>query len=404
MGQMGWHDLMRRFGKWLGRILLAAFCAALVIGLWKGEEIKRLMAVNSLFEPDRIVRNFSTMDAAFLHVPVGNTQTPPSALPAGPKMTLPDGTGAWLAARKVTSLVVLSNGQLVHESYHLGTKPEDRRISWSLAKSYISALTGIVLAQGSIASLDDPVTRYAPRLKGGAYDGATVRNVLNMATGISFDEDYTDYDADINRMGRVLALGGLMDDFAAGLTETFTTPGSDWQYVSIDTHVLGMVIRGATGRSLVDLMGAHIITPLGLESTPFYLTDGAGVAFALGGLNMMTRDYARFGQMMAQHGRWNERQIVPKDWVIASTTASAPTGPDEYGYGYQWWMPHDARPREYMGRGIYGQYLYINEERGVVIALTAADGEFRNADVQRQNIALFREIADRVQGDANGKR
>lgn len=404
MGQMGWGDLMRSLGKWLGRILLAAFCAVLVIGLWKGEEIKRLMVVNSLFEPEQIVSNFSNMGAAFLHTPVGEAQTPPTALPAGPAMILPDDTAAWLAKHKVTSLVVLRNGELVHESYSLGTKADDMRISWSLAKSFISALTGIVLAEGAIASLDDPVTRYAPTLKGGAYDGATVRHVLNMATGVSFDEDYTDYDSDINRMGRVLALGGLMDDFSAGLTETFTPPGSDWQYVSIDTHVLGMVIRGATGRSVIELMGEKLITPLGLERTPFYLTDGAGVAFALGGLNMTTRDYARFGQMMAQHGKWNGQQIVPKDWVIASTTASAPTDPDEYGYGYQWWMPRDASPREYMGRGIYGQYLYINEGQGVVIALTAADAEFRDAQVQRQNIALFRKIADGLQGGSDEER
>ena len=395
---------MRRLGIWIGRILLAAACAALVIGFWKGEEIKRLMAVNSLFEPDRIIANFSNMDAAFLHTPVGKAGSPATALPAGPGITLPEGTEAWLAKRRVTSLVVLSKGELVHESYYRGTEAKDMRISWSLAKSFISALTGIVVAEGYITSLDDPVTRYAPRLKGGAYDGASLRNVLNMATGVTFDEDYTDYESDINRMGRVLALGGLMDDFAAGLTETFAPPGSDWQYVSIDTHVVGMVIRGATGRSVVDLMGEKIITPLGLESTPFYLTDGAGVAFVLGGLNMTTRDYARFGQMMAQHGAWNGQQIVPKGWVIASTTASAPTDVDEYGYGYQWWMPHDARPREYMGRGIYGQYLYINEASSVVIALTAADAGFRDADVQRQNIALFREITDSLQGGSDGKR
>ena len=384
---------MRRFGKWALRILLAVAVCATAAGLWKRDEIKRLMVVNTIFESDKIVHNFSHMNEAFLHAPLAGGG-PASPLPMGPALVLPDGMSDWMTERRVTSLVVLQNGALVHESYYLGTTPRDLRISWSIAKSFISALAGVVLAEGAIASLDDPVTRYAPSLAGTAYDQATVRNVLQMSTGVTFDEDYLDYHSDINRMGRVLALGGLMDDFAAGLTETFTTPGTEWQYVSIDTHVLGMVIRGATGRSLVDLMGEKIVAPLGLEAQAYYLTDGAGVAFALGGLNMTTRDYARFGQMMLQRGSWQGQQIVPEDWVLASTIASAPTGPDVYGYGYQWWMPRDARPREYMGRGIYGQYLYINEEKDVVIALTAADPDFRARDIQREHINWFRAIAD----------
>ena len=385
---------MRRIVKWVGRLLLMLVLAAVVVGLWKREELERLMVVNTIFDADKIVANFSNMDAAFLHIalPAGAA---PAQLPQGAPLTLPAGMAEWMEARRVTSMVVLKDGNLVHESYALGTGPQDRRIGWSLAKSFISALTGVVVADGAIASLDDPVTLYVPRLEGSAYDGASVRDVLLMSTGVTFDEDYDDYYSDINRMGRVLALGGLMDNFASALTETFATPGTDWQYVSIDTHVLGMVIRGATGRSVTDLMGEKITAPLGLEAAPYYLTDGAGVAFALGGLNMTTRDYARFGQMMAQRGRWQGRQVVPQDWVLTSTTASAPTTPDEYGYGFQWWMPRDARSREYMGRGIYGQYLYINETTNVVIALTAADPAFRQGRIQRENIAWFRAIADK---------
>lgn len=387
---------MRRLIKWPLRGMLALGLAALVMGAWKHDEISRLRAVNTLFLPDRIVANFSHMNAAFLHQPVDRGTGPVVPLPQGPAAALPAELGAFIAERRVTSLVVLRDGALVHESYHLGTGADDLRISWSVAKSYLSALTGVLLAEGAIETLDDPVTRYAPQLTGGAYEGATIRNVLQMATGVTFDEDYTDKSSDINRMGRVLALGGQMDAFAAGLMERFTTPGTDWRYVSIDSHVLGMVLRGATGRSVSDLMGEKIIAPLGVEQTPYYLTDGSGVAFVLGGFNGTTRDYARFGQMMLQHGRWNGTQIIPEAWAIASTTPSAPTDPGQYGYGYQWWMPGDARPREYMGRGIYGQYLYINEERGVVIVLTAADPQFRDKDVQRRNVGMLRAIANGI--------
>lgn len=384
---------MRTFGKWLGRALVMAVLATLVMGVLKREELMRLWAVNSLFEPDRIVVNFSNMDRAFLHKPVGPAPQNPVPLSQGPTLTLPEGMADFLAAQKTTSLVVLKNGSLVYEDYFLGTSADDLRIGWSLSKSFISALMGVVVAQGHIPSLDAPVTDYAPQLLGGAYEGVTIRNVLNMATGVTFDEDYLDYDSDINRMGRILALGGTMDDFAAGLSETFTAPGSDWQYVSIDTHVLGMVIRGATGRSITDLMGQEIVAPLGVERQPYYLTDGTGTAFVLGGLNLTSRDYARFGQMFLQQGTWQDKQVVPQDWVVSSTTATAPTAAEEYGYGFQWWMPRDKRPREYMGRGIYGQYLYINEPQGTVIVLTAADPDFRDRNIQDKHIAYFRALS-----------
>ena len=384
---------MRTFGKWLGRILLALVLAAVVIGLWKREEITRLMAVNSLFAPEKIVTNFSHMDAAFLSVPVSRGNGPTAELPYGPETSLPPEVDDWIAERDVTALVVLKDGAIVYENYFLGTGPEDKRISWSVAKSYLSALVGILIDEGKIASIDDPVTRYAPALTGTAYDGATLRNVLNMASGVTFDEDYLDPKSDINRMGRVIALGGRLDDFTTDLTETFAAPGTDWQYVSIDTHVVGMVVRGATGRSVADLLSEKVIVPLGLEQAPYYLTDGAGTAFVLGGLNMTTRDYARFGQMYLQGGAWQGRQIVPADWVAASTVPSAPTAPGEMGYGYQWWIPQGAAPGEYMARGVYGQYVYIDTARAVVIATNAADRNFRQDGVTEENIAIFRRIA-----------
>tara|TARA_R110002049_G_scaffold29972_5_gene102149 strand:- start:21906 stop:23069 length:1164 start_codon:yes stop_codon:yes gene_type:complete len=387
---------MRTFGKWLGRILLALVLAAVLIGFWKREQITRLLAVNSLFSQEKIVHNFSHMDAAFLSAPVSRGDGATVDLPYGPETTLPPAVDDWIAARDVTALVVLKDGDIVYENYFKGTAPDDRRISWSVAKSYLSALVGILVAEGKIASLDDPVTKYAPSLKGGAYDGATLRNVLNMASGVTFDEDYLDYDSDINRMGRVLALGGKMDDFAAGLTETFTAPGSEWQYVSIDTHVIGMVVRGATGRSIPDLLSEKIIAPLGLEYAPYYIVDGAGTAFVLGGLNMTTRDYARFGQMYAQKGQWNGKQMVPADWVAASTIPTAPTAEGEIGYGYQWWVPQGAAAGEYMARGVYGQYIYVDTARNVVIATNAADRKFRDAGVNDENIAIFREIANNL--------
>ncbi|MGB3245552.1 MAG: serine hydrolase [Sulfitobacter sp.] len=390
---------MRVFLKWAMRILLALVLAAVVVGLWKREEITRLLAVNSLFREDKIVSNFSNMDAAFLSTPVPRGDGATSELRYGPAAVLPPDVDDWIEARSVTALVVLKDGDIVYENYFLGTTADDKRISWSMAKSYLSALVGILLEDGTIASLDDPVTKYAPLLIGGAYDGATLRNVLQMASGVTFDEDYLDQSSDINRMGRVIALGGKMDDFTASLKQRFAEPGAGWQYVSIDTHVVGMVVRGATGRSIADLLSEKVIRPLGLEYEPYYLTDGVGTAFVLGGLNMTTRDYARFGQMYLQGGTWQGQEIVPAAWVAASTVPSAPTAEGEIGYGYQWWIPQGSEAGEYMARGIYGQYIYIDTARGVVIAANAADRLFREPGVNQQNIDMFRAITRSLSPD-----
>ncbi|MEO1732913.1 MAG: serine hydrolase [Pseudomonadota bacterium] len=387
---------MRKLLFWILRIVLALCVAALVVAIWKREELQRLYAVNTLFDENRIVSNFSDMEGAFLTAHMPRSASTVNDLPAGPTATLPAEVDPWITDRFVTSLLVAKSGAVVHESYYLGTGSEDQRISWSIAKSYLSALFGIVMAEGHIASLDDPVTQYAPSLENTAYANATVRNVLNMASGVVFDEDYLDYDSDINRMGRVIALGGNLDDFAASLSETFAAPGQTWQYVSIDTHVIGMVLRGATGQSVVDLLRVKILDPLQPEADAYYITDGDGVAFVLGGLNITTRDYARFGIMIEQSGQWNGQQIVPADWVAASTRASAPTEPGKTQYGYQWWSPSDARPGEFFGRGIYGQYLYIDQQKDIVIVVTAADRKFRERGVHTSNIEVLRRIADQI--------
>lgn len=380
---------MRKFLRIAGKIAALVLVVALAVALWKREEITRLMAVNSLFTEEKITRNFSHMDDLFLTRPLPRGDHPVSPLPEGPAMELPQRTAQWIENRAVTAFLVLKGGRIVHESYYRGTEAGDLRISWSMAKSFLSILFGTVLEEGAIASLDDPVLRYVPTLKGTAYDGTTVRQVLNMTTGVKFDEDYLDFHSDINRMGRVLALGGSMDEFAASLREREAEPGTRWKYVSIDTHVLGMIIAGATGRDPADLMVERVIQPMGFEAEPYFLTDGEGTAFVLGGLNMSARDYARFGQMVLQGGEWQGRRIVSGDWIAASIRPSAPDGAL---YGYQWWIPEDAGG-DVMARGIYGQYIYISPRHDTVIVVNAADRRFREDGVEAENEAMFKAIA-----------
>lgn len=360
------------------------------------EEVTRLYAATTLFDPDRIVTNFSNMDDLFLSVPIPLPGAARSLI--GESRSLPPtlaglDTAKYLSKTATTSLLVMRGSQIFHESYYLGTGPDDLRISWSMAKSVLSLVLGAAVKDAQI-DLDLPVSSYVTELAESAYEGVTVRDALNMASGVAFDEDYLDFWSDINRMGRVLALGGSMDKFAAAVDERARGPGIARQYVSIDTHVLAMVLRAATGRSLPDLVGDRLLGPLGLEGPGYYLTDGDGVAFALGGLNLKTRDYARIGRMVLDKGFANGTQLIPVDWIEKSTIASAPSAvvPDGFDYGFQWWLPSDTDD-VVLARGIYGQYLWIDRAQDVVIVKTAAHRGFRDPGASERDIRFMRSLA-----------
>ena len=165
-----------------------------------------------------------------------------------------------------------------------------------------------------------------------------------------------------------------------------------------------MVLRALTGRPIPEMMSEYIMEPMAQKVDPYYLTDGHGVAFVLGGLNLTTRDYARLGQVYANGGKLNGKQIIPQAWVKASTRHSAPPpspeseGRDDskIGYGYQWWVPPVAEVGEYFASGIYGQHIYINTRANVVVVMNSADRKFREGKgrVKLQNIAVFRAIMD----------
>lgn len=393
---------VKRVAAVLGVFVIIGLIAALIYR----EEIERLYRVNTLFDEDRIVSNFSNMEAMFFSAPIARSgpvfefETARTTLPA--TFGGVDGeqsVAGFLEASKTTSILVIRNDKIEFEDYFLGTGPDDLRISWSVAKSFLSAMIGVTVGQGAIESLDDPVIKYAPSLKGSAYERATVRNVANMASGVAFNEDYLDYDSDINKMGRALALGGSLDEFAASITATAGEPGENWRYVSIDTHVLGMVLRGATGSTVADFMSANLWSKIGVEADARYVTDAKGAAFVLGGLNMRTRDYARFGRLILNDGVWEGEQVLPEGWVAESTSVSAPPPVDPnfpFVYGYQWWSPRDA-DEEVFAIGVYGQYIWIDRKAGVVIVKTSADRNFRANDSQSRldSIALFRAIARR---------
>lgn len=373
--------------------------------------IARLSRVNTMFDPRKIVQNFISIRELFLVKDIAIDTTVPTPLPerftqlpceftwGTETISLSD----WQRNRSVCAMVVLKNGDRVYEDYFNGTTEIDRRISWSVSKSFLSITIGTLYDQGHLPDLNTKIGEIVPNLQSGVYANATLANVLHMASGVAFNEDYLDFHSDINRMGRMIGTGGSMDAFAAGMTERAWAPGTYCHYVSVDTHVLGMVARAVSGKPLAELMKTNLFDKLGMEQPPYFITDSLSEPFILGGLNLTTRDYARFGLMVAQGGEIDGKRIVSQDWINQSTRNSAPPRdparaamPDGVlGYGYQWWLPPNAVQGEFFGIGIYGQYVYIDSARQVVIAINSADRNFKDGDGQitLNNIEFFRQIA-----------
>lgn len=373
--------------------------------------LHRLYKVVTLFDRDVIVGNFRSADTIFPSR-VMRAADNPSALPRR-QGTLP-ATYVYQGAEKkiddlidqtwTTGFIVIKDGAIVHERYFRGGSASTKVISWSTAKSFVSGLVGIAVAEGYIKDIRDPVTDYVPQLKGSAYDGVKIKDILQMSSGVRFDENYGDFFSDINRMGRTLAFGTGLDDFIRSMARE-RTPGVYRHYVSMDTQVLGMLVAAATKRDISSYMEEKLWKKTGMESDAYWCLDGKGMEMVFGGLNAVLRDYARFGLLYLNGGRWNGEQVIPAAWVRDSTTATEPhclPGKSALsswvlGYGYQWWIPENTEG-DFLAIGVYNQFIYIHPKYNVVIAKMSAypdytrDGE----DRELQTIAAFRAIARNV--------
>lgn len=406
---------MSKQAKYFGSIRRVLVIIAVLFSFYFAPVAQRLYRVIHLYDEDRIVDNFLNMKEIF---PVRTVRAPARAfefrradLPL-PKTFMFEGKErdleAYLDYSKSTGMLVLKDDVIVFERYWRGHHEDGQHISWSVAKSFISALVGIALREDKFESIEVPITRYLPELVGTGYDGVRIKDVLEMSSGVGFNEDYADYDSDINRFARTIALGGSMARFAASL-EGVREPGTYHHYVSIDTQVLGMLLTRVTGVSVATYLEEKIWQRIGMEHDAYWLLDATGMEVALGGLNASLRDYARFGLLYLNEGRFRGMQIVPTQWVRRSTTPGAPhlmpgegnpASSSTWGYGYQWWIPEPQRD-DYTAAGVYNQYIYINRAARVVIVKNSANRRYL---VERQeskdlHIAMFRAIADAI-GDA----
>jgi CubicO group peptidase (beta-lactamase class C family) len=393
------------------KVGLALLVIIVALAAYYKTELKQLYHTVRLFHADVIVQNFSQMETLAPSVTIARTEpviewgSAPAELPEtflyeGEEVDL----NQWLEESSSTALVVIKGNDLVYEDYFQGTGEFDPRISWSMAKSFLSAIFGVAVYDGLIPDLNAPVTDYVPSLIGSGYEGVSIKNVLQMSSGIHFNEDYSDFNSDINRFGRIMALGGSFDDFAGSFSSN-REQGTYMHYVSIDTHVIGMVLRAATGKSIVEYFDEKLWSKLGSERDAIYVTDSRGEPMVLGGLNLISRDYARLGKLYRDFGFYNDEQVIPAQWIEDSITPDAShlmpgkrtSSSTSLGYGYQWWIPENA-DQEFFALGIYGQYIYINRALDVVIVKNSADIGFmdRVPDPDYLAMAAFRAIANSI--------
>ena len=282
----------------------------------------------------------------------------------------------YLAVNRVAGLLIVKDSKVVLEDYELGAGPATRWASFSIAKSVTSTLIGAALQDGFIASLDDPVTRYVPALRGGVYDGVSIRNVLQMASGVRWNETYTDPDSDC----RKLSDAQMSHKAGASLAYMKYLPraapaGSVWNYNSGETNIAGAVVEGATHMSLATYLSKKVWSRIGMEHDAFWWTESqGGMGIGGAGLSATLRDYGRFGLFVLSDGLIDVRRIVPNGWFQEAGTAHR-IGGKSVDYGYLWWpMPagDTVHAGAFEARGIFGQHLYINPtERLVIVVLSA---------------------------------
>ena len=283
------------------------------------------------------------------------------------------------------ALLVMRDGVIVSEIYRNNTDDRTRFMGWSMTKSIVSILIGCALQEGRIKSLDDPIIAYLPELKGGGYDGATIRQILQMRSGVDYEERYDFGNPGVAARNHELSLVENVTRFAdmARTIKRAHPPGEHWQYKTLDTAVLGWLVERVSGGStLASFAAQRLWEPLGAERDGFFIMDGppgTGREFSGAGFNATLRDFARIGQMMLMDGLADGRRILPAEWVRESTTAGAGPGPGP-GYGYQWWIPND---HAFQALGLQGQYIFVDRAtRTVVVKLSYFPPETNDADAE----------------------
>ena len=292
--------------------------------------------------------------------------------PAGKRLPEPawtiDGAaqslGGYMAADHVAGVMVLQDGRVRLERYALGYGAAGRWTSFSVAKSFTSTLVGAAIQDGYIKSVDEPITRYLPELRGSGYEGVTIRQVLTMTSGVKWNEDYFDPKSDVVLSSAYAAPAG-QDPVLAYMAKLprETPPGTKWVYKTGETNLIGVLVAHATHKTLADYLSEKVWRPYGMEQDAAWITSPTGQEFGGFGLSVSLHDYARMGQFILEGGHG----VLPADWLAQATVKQADIGAPGHGYGFQWWTNDDGT---YDARGIFGQMIHIDPRRRLVVAIS----------------------------------
>ena len=293
----------------------------------------------------------------------------PSALPPGPPLALPIDVDAYMQGQRSAALLILHKGQLRLERYGLDFAADGRWTSFSVAKSITSTLVGAAVKDGHIRSMDDKVSDYIEEMKGSAYDDVSIRQLLTMTSGIRWNEDYGDPNSDVARFNNHQPEPGV-DALVSYLRQLprAEPAGTRWLYSTGETNLVGVLVMRATGKTLSDYLSEKIWVPAGMEQKATWILSKTGQEISGCCIQGATRDYARFGQFILDGARVGGQSIVPEGWLQQATTTRAEIGLPGRGYGYQWWTYADG---SFAARGIFGQGIFIDPQRQLVIASNA---------------------------------
>ena len=384
----------------VGRMCAATLAFSLLLGLGTAfagapaptqsvTAVEEIGTVRQMYDgvlyPDIQVRTFRHIDRLFPtrtvkrgpHVsPLLKSETPLKGVEftsAGKKYDMYD----YMSVNRVSGLLVLKNGRIAFEKYELGNTENTHWMSMSVVKSMSSTLVGAAIKDGYIKSIDDPITKYLPKLVGSAYEGVTVKNLLQMASGIRWDETYTNPASDRRHMLEAQLAGkpGSILELMSKLPRAHE-PGTFWNYNTGETQIVGELIHAAVKRPVAQYLSERIWSKVGMESNATWWLDSPdGQEITGSGLSASLRDYGRFGLFFMNGGVVGGENILPDGWV-AEAASSKVIGGKKVNYGYMWWIPdasvNPVHEGAFMARGIFGQSIYLNPRENVVVVVWSA--------------------------------
>ena len=314
---------------------------------------------------------------------------PVAAKEIGPRTAMDKGKeipfDTWLEQHKTTAFLVIRNDTIVYERYFKGYDEAHVHPSFSMAKSVVSMLIGTAIADGLIRDVQQPIVDFIPELRANGFEGVTIEHVLQMTSGIDFQESY------VNPFGTVAKFyyGRQLEKYTLKL-KLKRAPGTKWEYVSGDTQLLGLLLTRALRakgdpRTLTQYLSDRLWTPLGMEHNSSWSIDRKkdGLEKAFCCINAPARDFAKLGSLYLHKGEWRGKQLVPRAWVETSTQPDTANGGVNF-YRYQWWLP--GGPGVFNAEGILGQFIHVDPAHGLV--MVRLGGGY--ADVPWEQV--FREI------------